>query len=444
MANNFYVTLPSNASMKYFPDNTQSNWITIMNPPIELTDDWEVGLSEIHIPTKWQNINLSNNSFKVTFLNQESEIIDIEYISQIKHLTPPGVKTFFDTHCITIDFPKKDKGIIKFEFFQKLSDIFDDLTLTKKLANKSVFKNSIIIDLKNSSKINNETRPIFEINIEKGWFILFDHTNLDSNSIYLSRLFNCLPEDLYRPIGDSFIVNKYDNMDGMENENKYYLFDQKIYIFPPTFDIGSGLEKSSRRISNLVSKSKICFLPEGSYSSPKILVSAINDNLPYQCKKNLIIVLTPSNNVKIISENAQFFNITFPNSENSLGRMLGFKMFDLDYPLPYCSDISLLNVFSNNISYQSIDINRGCNGFFVYCDLILPEHVGDTKANLLRVLPVGLVNIVVHNYSNKTHYKPLNVKYITKIHIVIKSDSDEEIEFNGGKSLCKLHFRKVQ
>jgi len=168
MANNFYVTLPSNASMKYFPDNTQSNWITLMNPPIELTDDWEVGLSEIHIPTTWQNINLSNNLFKVTYLNQESEIIDIEYISQIKHLTPPGVKTFFDTYYITIDFPKKDKGITKFEFFQKLSDIFDDLTLTKKLANKSVFKNSIIIHLKNSQKINNETRPIFEINIEKG------------------------------------------------------------------------------------------------------------------------------------------------------------------------------------------------------------------------------------------------------------------------------------
>src|SRR6266851_4086196 len=183
MSNNFYVTLPSNASMQYFPENTQSNWITLMNPPIELTDEWEVGLSEIHIPTKWQNIDSSNNSFKVSFLNQQSENIDIEYVSEIKHLTPPGVKTYFENNCIIIDFPKKDKGISKFDFFQKLSEIFDDCTKNKKLANKTIFKNSIVIDLKNSTKLNGETRPIFEINIEKGWFILFDHTNLDSNSL---------------------------------------------------------------------------------------------------------------------------------------------------------------------------------------------------------------------------------------------------------------------
>ncbi len=444
MSNNFYVTLPSNASMQYFPENTQSNWITLMNPPIELTDEWEVGLSEIHIPTKWQNIDSSNNSFKVSFLNQQSENINVEYISEIRQLTPPGVITYFENNSIIIDFPKKDKGITKFEFFLKLSEIFDDCTKNKKLANKTVFNNSIIINLKNSHKINEETRPIFLIKIEKGWFILFDHTNLDANSLSLSRLFNCLPEDLYKPIGDSFIVNKYDNMDGNDNENKYYLLDQKFYIFPPTFDVKVDLDKSIRRISNLVLETKLCFLPEGCYSTPKMLVSAINDNLPYQCKKNLVLVLTQSNNVKIISENFEFFNIVFPKSENSLGRMLGFKMSDLNIPLPYCSDDKLLNVFSNNISNQSVDINRGCSGFFVYCDLILPEYVGDTKANLLRVLPVGLVNIIVHNYSNKTHYKRLNVKYITKIHIVIKSDSDQEIEFNGGKSLCKLHFRKVQ
>src|SRR6266851_3523916 len=380
MANNFYVTLPSNASMQYFPENTQSNWITLMNPPIELTDEWEVGLSEIHIPTKWQNIDSSNNSFKVSFLNQQSENINVEYISEIRQLTPPGVITYFENNSIIIDFPKKNKGITKFEFFLKLSEIFDDCTKNKKLANKTVFNNSIIINLKNSHKINEETRPIFLIKIEKGWFILFD---------------------------------------------------QKFYIFPPTFDVKVDLDKSIRRISNLVLETKLCFLPEGCYSTPKMLVSAINDNLPYQCKKNLVLVLTQSNNVKIISENFEFFHIIFPKAENSLGRMLGFKMGNLSQPLPYCSDDRLLNVFSNNISNQSIDINRGCSGFFVYCDLILPEYVGDTKANLLRVLPVGLVNIIVHNYSNKTHYKRLNVKYITKIHIVIKSDSDQEIEFNS-------------
>src|SRR6266404_4336971 len=115
---NFYVTLPSNASMGYYPENTQSNWITIMNPPIELTGNWEIGLSEIHIPNKWENINSTNNTFEVSYLNQTRNNILVEYPADIKFLNPPGVKDFFDKNSITIEFTK-EKSITKAEFFQK-------------------------------------------------------------------------------------------------------------------------------------------------------------------------------------------------------------------------------------------------------------------------------------------------------------------------------------
>lgn len=46
----FYITLPSNSSMQYFPDNRTCCYITQLPRAIELTGEWEVGLAEIHYP----------------------------------------------------------------------------------------------------------------------------------------------------------------------------------------------------------------------------------------------------------------------------------------------------------------------------------------------------------------------------------------------------------
>ena len=59
----FYVTLPSDSSLKYFPDNKISNFITQLPTPINLSGEWEVGLSEIIYPHSWFNVNEYRNSF---------------------------------------------------------------------------------------------------------------------------------------------------------------------------------------------------------------------------------------------------------------------------------------------------------------------------------------------------------------------------------------------
>lgn len=57
----FYVTLPSDSSMNYFPENKISHFITRLPIPIELKGDWEVGLVEIIYPHTWYNVNEQNN-----------------------------------------------------------------------------------------------------------------------------------------------------------------------------------------------------------------------------------------------------------------------------------------------------------------------------------------------------------------------------------------------
>lgn len=59
----FYVTLPSDSSMKYFTENKISHFITRLPKPIELKGDWEVGLSEFFYPHTWYNVTENNNAF---------------------------------------------------------------------------------------------------------------------------------------------------------------------------------------------------------------------------------------------------------------------------------------------------------------------------------------------------------------------------------------------
>ena len=51
----FYVTLPSNSSMWYFPDNKTSNFVTKLSRTLQLDGEWEVDLAEIGYLHTWYN-----------------------------------------------------------------------------------------------------------------------------------------------------------------------------------------------------------------------------------------------------------------------------------------------------------------------------------------------------------------------------------------------------
>ena len=67
MATDFYLTLPSNASMKMYPDITLAHYITDLPRRVDLTGEWECGLAEIQYPHTWYNIGVHDTWF---FLNE--------------------------------------------------------------------------------------------------------------------------------------------------------------------------------------------------------------------------------------------------------------------------------------------------------------------------------------------------------------------------------------
>ena len=52
----FYLHLPSNASLDKFPTNTLTEYRVCLPQTISLTGDWEVALTEIHYPHSWNNV----------------------------------------------------------------------------------------------------------------------------------------------------------------------------------------------------------------------------------------------------------------------------------------------------------------------------------------------------------------------------------------------------
>ena len=65
MESEFYVTLPSNSSMEYFPNNKTSNFVTKLSRTLQLDGEWEVGLAEIVYPHTWYNIHEGKNSVEI-------------------------------------------------------------------------------------------------------------------------------------------------------------------------------------------------------------------------------------------------------------------------------------------------------------------------------------------------------------------------------------------
>ena len=63
MNNHFYVTLPSDSSVAYHPNNTIARFITKLPERIHLEGDYEMGLAEIIYPHTWYNVDNSDGKY---------------------------------------------------------------------------------------------------------------------------------------------------------------------------------------------------------------------------------------------------------------------------------------------------------------------------------------------------------------------------------------------
>jgi hypothetical protein len=88
----FYLTLPSDSSSKYYPENTAASFKTKLSDRIDLDGQYEVGLAQFIYPHSWYNFNNSDKGLYITFHPDDEEEGEISLVFRSGQF--PDEKTF--------------------------------------------------------------------------------------------------------------------------------------------------------------------------------------------------------------------------------------------------------------------------------------------------------------------------------------------------------------
>lgn len=122
--NDFFVVLPSNSSMNYFPDNTTTKFTTKLPRQLRLDGEWAVSLAEISYPMTFLHVNHTENSILLEYGDYDkSSTNELTSRSFDEDPVPSGVyqtiesllETINELPCIAerIEFKHKHRGYVE-------------------------------------------------------------------------------------------------------------------------------------------------------------------------------------------------------------------------------------------------------------------------------------------------------------------------------------------
>ena len=183
------------------------------------------------------------------------------------------------------------------------------------------------------------------------------------------------------------------------------------------------------------------FIPAGNYNSPQHLVEQIQIAIEEKCGAILrqihsMISLSykkSGNRVNLHVENPNRVQIRF---SKSLGEILGLN-----------PDLSNKLIGNDNQAFTyAVDLNMTHHQMFVYSDVADYTYVGNITAPILRIVSYKQSKSSTQSHQEfvNLHYVPLAKSYIDQVHIDIKDEIGRSVPFVGGKTLVKLHFKRIK
>lgn len=407
--NEFYVVLPSNN--KTSDDNTPSKFITTFDTPIYLdsTSQWEVGLIELNFKNSIKTIQddyaimtkkiigtstLPKEIIKSEFSKHNYEFV-VNFIDSFKN-SDVGWRAVEVTESENILFPKDEKHKEYFSFtlinervvLTNLSEYKITLTLPKFLAIMFGFE-KFTGTPKNPYVYNDlikETVTLKTIN---------PNEKLSSPEEAIIVLYKDIP-------GRKFIVvhTKSENATHYSIKFEQYTGDvvRKLELQPGTYINAKQLEDELNKDSDI--KSSFVF--------------------KYDDKLNRFDLITRHTNAKL-------------KMYKGLNDVLGFKNSEFSFnQKPYKSEME-------------VNLLRGINSMFLYCDCCEFIRVGNTQAPLLRSISFNskVYGEMVHmNYINPIYIK-VNKTFIDKIELMLCDAVGDLVPFAEGLTVVVLHFKRV-
>lgn len=459
----FYITLPSNASMNYFPNNTQSSYRTKLVSPLTLSGEWEIGLVEIFFPRNWFNIGNHNNDYVIYTETQKNvQAENRQYEISFAYNPDESMENFFqklneDIKILldndsgvswTVDNQKQmvtlnlERGFevylskehaAKFLYILRLPD--EDIHI-KQNKNDMAYRVSTeqwsahfkIIN-KNPLNIIRHKIPVTAIKDrdDKGGVFSIISKNIEWLNLekYLTLKYNLMKNEVEIKLAKNCVLHvtrKDANtmVHIMKRTNDFTIIDTHKFKIDPLLVPKSGefIELEIKEYPKIIERGREenkMFLNIGMYKTAEALF-----------KEFRYIRLKQLPDLKVFLEVPNGCEAVFGDG---LANMLGFTEKHFRE--------------GSHISKYPLELDAGITEIFVYCDIVQSHFVGDTYAPLLRVLPVSNEhNTQVTKYFDKVVYFPLRKYYIDTIEIELRTSSGEKIIFTGGKTSVLLSFRQ--
>jgi len=412
----FYVTLPSNASLKAYPKNTKANYTTLLEEAIDINSKYEVALVEIS--------NFSSFFVEFGHITYENPL---NFFLMGKRPSKIELKLNIKNGITLIDFCKSIntaifQNFIKTEYLYRYQQAFKEGK-----ANNN-----------NNNKMEERVLTLFKKSVPVESFELHYHDQFKFH-------------DEIREIGgilDSKMAKYVFNNIEKLSEN----FDLNIQKCPD-FEID---ESVFMRESFFYDKFKLfsedyLLLRKSSKISPSKIFSSIN--LPNDFKKIMLEKFKEINTENIQKGNRVFsFNLPYSDFLPKLNALEANILEIRTYTeTKFVGLISKLITNSNLESYIcykneifSIPENiQTIKSVAIYSDIIESQYFGDVRSQILRVLNIKSSNLEDTLHIVNPHYLNVKCSRISSINIEICDITGKSIKyFDNFSSLnITLHFR---
>lgn len=435
---NFYITLPSNASLDVFPNNTKSNYTTLLSQNLILNGSYEVALTDIsfssNIGAQIGSITIKKlwclfNNICPGILNDISINLDItnglsreEFVNYINSQLKLNI-TVYQLFIHSFLF-KNPKYFIETEFFKKFetalenftenSDVYCFQNIDESVSNPIIQPKTTVLAVKNKipSRIIKGTLAIPFSNITSYQYLINAGGVVEGNFINIQ--YKTLLEAIktVKNTEANIIILRYSNN-----------LDNFIKLIGPEF-------------SKLNEKDILS-------------ISKLQDYKLFKDKKFYKTEIQ----LELNKKDQKLYNFQLYNSLDSYDPIFS-KKNDLSITSLHCNGIISEFLFNNQTRFFSDELYyipekiSIIKYIAIYTDIIEEQFIGNVSAPILQVIPFeNMVNRQIINVNiTNLHYVPVNKNYINTIKITINDLFGNQIRFKNDfiYAIIKLHFRKIK